>query len=49
MNNQEDEKTTLSAQDARSGRELGVTRYVLYLSVTLAIIAGVCVFIFVRH
>jgi hypothetical protein len=49
MNNQKNEKTTLSTQDARSGRELGVMRDVLYFSLVLAIVAGVCVFTFVSH
>ncbi len=37
-------KTTLSAQDARQGRELGVMRYVLYISLALAVLAGVAIY-----
>jgi hypothetical protein len=37
-------KPTLSAQDARQGKELGVMRYVLYISLSLAVLAGVVVY-----
>jgi hypothetical protein len=36
-------KTVLSAQDARGGKELGVMRYVLYISLALAAIAGIVI------
>jgi hypothetical protein len=34
-------KTVLSAQQARQGKELGVMRYVLGISLALAVIAGI--------
>jgi hypothetical protein len=37
----DDSKKVLSAQDARQGKELGVIRYVLQISLALAMIAGV--------
>jgi len=40
----ENEKIVLSAQQARQGNELGVMRYVLHISLALAIIAGVVVY-----
>ena len=40
----ENGKTVLSAQEARQGKELGVMRYVLHVSLALAVIAGVVVF-----
>jgi hypothetical protein len=40
----ENEKVVLSAQEARQGKELGVMRYVLHISLALAIIAGVVVY-----
>ena len=39
-----DEPKTLSAQDARQGKELGVMRYVLYISLALAVLAGVIIY-----
>jgi hypothetical protein len=36
-----DGKTVLSAQDARQGKELGVMRYVLGISLVLAVIGGI--------
>ena len=36
--------TVLSAEQARQGKELGVMRYVLHISLALAIIAGVVVY-----
>jgi len=39
-----DEPKTLSAQDARGGKELGVMRYVLYISLSLAVLAGVVIY-----
>lgn len=39
-----DGKTVLTAQQARQGKELGVMRYVLTISLTLAVIAGVVIY-----
>jgi hypothetical protein len=39
-----DQPTTISAQDARQGKKLGVMRYVLSISIALAVIAGVVVY-----
>ena len=38
-----DEPKTISGQDARQGKKLGVMRYVLEISIVLAIIAGVVI------
>ena len=40
-----DEPKTLSAQDARQGKELGVMRYVLEISLGLAVVAGVVIWL----
>jgi hypothetical protein len=49
MATHEDGKTVLSAQEARQGKELGVMRYVLTISLTLAVIAGIAIYaIFLR-
>lgn len=40
---------TLSAQDARQGKELGVMRYVLHISLALAVIAGIVVYAIFFH
>ncbi len=40
----ENGKPVLSAQEARQGKELGVMRYVLFISVSLAVIAGILVY-----
>ena len=45
----EDGKTTLTAQDARGGKELGVMRYVLHISLLLAVVAGVVVYVIYFH
>jgi hypothetical protein len=37
-------KVVLDAQEARQGKELGVMRYVLHISLALAVIAGVVVY-----
>ena len=37
-------KIVLNAQEARQGKELGVMRYVLHVSLTLAVIAGVVLY-----
>jgi hypothetical protein len=38
-----DEPKTINAQDARQGKKLGVMRYVLEISLALAVIAGVVI------
>jgi hypothetical protein len=46
----ENGKTVLDAQDARQGKELGVMRYVLNISLALAVIAGIVLYaIFFHH
>jgi hypothetical protein len=45
----ENGRTTLSAQDARQGKELGVMRYVLHISLALAVIAGIVVYAIFFH
>jgi hypothetical protein len=40
----ENGKVVLTAQDARQGKELGVMRYVLHISLALAVIAGVVIY-----
>jgi hypothetical protein len=40
-----DEPKTLSAQDARQGKELGVMRYVLHISLALCVLAGVILYV----
>jgi hypothetical protein len=43
-------KTILNAQEARQGKELGVMRYVLNISLALAVIAGIVLYaIFFHH
>ena len=37
-------RTVLNAQEARQGKELGVMRYVLQISLALAVIAGVILY-----
>jgi len=37
-------KTTLTAEQARGGKELGVMRYVLYISLALAVLAGAIIY-----
>jgi hypothetical protein len=37
-------KTVLTTQQARQGKELGVMRYVLHISLALAVIAGVVLY-----
>ncbi len=44
MATQDDGKTVLSAQEARGGKELGVMRYVLQISLALAVIAGIVIY-----
>lgn len=38
-----DSHPTLSAEQARQGKELGVMRYVLYISLALSVLAGVVI------
>jgi hypothetical protein len=40
----DDPKTVVSGQDARQGKELGVMRYVLHISLALAVIAGIIIY-----
>ena len=44
MATSEQGRTVLSAQEARQGKELGVMRYVLHISLALAVIAGVVLY-----
>ncbi len=37
-------RTVLNAQEARQGKELGVMRYVLHISLALSVIAGVILY-----
>jgi hypothetical protein len=45
----QDGKTVLSAEEARQGKELGVMRYVLHISLALAVIAGVVIYTIFFH
>jgi hypothetical protein len=45
----ENSKIVLNAQEARQGKELGVMRYVLHISLALAVIAGVVVYAIFFH
>ena len=45
----DDPKTVLSAQDARQGKELGVMRYVLHISLGLAVLAGIVLYAIYIH
>jgi hypothetical protein len=38
-----DEPKTITGQDARQGKKLGVMRYVLEISLALAVIAGIVI------
>jgi hypothetical protein len=42
-------RTVLSAEEARQGKELGVMRYVLHISLALAVIAGVVIYAIFFH
>lgn len=44
-----DGRTVLSAEQARQGKELGVMRYVLHISLALAVIAGVVIYTIFFH
>jgi len=46
---EQDGRTVLNAQEARQGKELGVMRYVLHISLALAVIAGIVVYAIVFH
>ena len=45
----ENGRVVLNAQDARLGKELGVMRYVLQISLALAVIAGVVIYAIFFH
>ena len=45
----ENGRTVLTTQEARQGKELGVMRYVLHISLALAVIAGVIVYAIFFH
>ena len=49
MTETESGRTVLSAQDARQGKELGVMRYVLHISLALAVVAGVVIYAVFFH
>lgn len=49
MAENEDGHVVLDAQEARQGKKLGVMRYVLLISLSLAVIAGVIIFTAMRH
>jgi hypothetical protein len=49
MATQENGHTVLSAQEARQGKELGVMRYVLHISLALAVIAGIVIYAIFFH
>lgn len=42
-------KVVLNAQEARQGKELGVMRHVLHISLALAVIAGVVIYAIFFH
>ena len=42
-------KVTLTAQEARQGKELGVMRYVLHISLALSVLAGVVLYAIFFH
>lgn len=45
----ENGRIVMNAQDARQGKELGVMRYVLHISLALAVIAGVVIYAIFFH
>ena len=45
----EEGRTVLTTQEARGGKELGSVRYVLHISLALAVIAGIVVYVMVFH
>jgi hypothetical protein len=44
----DEHRKVLSGQDARGGKELGVMRYVLHISLALAVVAGIVVYLIMR-
>ena len=42
-------RTVLNAEQARQGKELGVMRYVLHISLALAVIAGIVIYAIFSH
>lgn len=40
----DDHKTIVNAEQARQGKELGVMRYVLAISLILAVLAGIVIY-----
>jgi hypothetical protein len=44
-----DGRIILSAEEARQGKELGVMRYVLHISLALAVVAGVVLYAIFFH
>ena len=45
----ENGRTVLNTQEARGGKELGVMRYVLHISLALAVIAGIVIYAIFFH
>lgn len=45
----EDRKVTLKTDDARQGKELGVMRYVLHISLALTVLAGIVIYAIFSH
>lgn len=45
----ENGKTVLTTQEARQGKELGVMRYVLHISLGLCVIAGIVLYAIFFH
>ena len=45
----DDPKTVLTGQNARQGKELGVMRYVLQISLALAVVAGIVIYAIFTH
>ncbi|MBA2587520.1 MAG: hypothetical protein H0U98_02740 [Alphaproteobacteria bacterium] len=42
-------KTVLTSEEAREGKELGVMRYVLSISLALSVIAGIVIYTIFSH
>lgn len=49
MAERKDGKIVLTAQEARQGKELGVMRNVLRISLALAVIAGIVIYMIFFH
>jgi hypothetical protein len=45
----QDGRTVLNAEEARQGKELGVVRYVLHISLALSVVAGVVIYAIFFH